>query len=122
LPDILCNFQEIFFLVLAYLDSPSCPGYITSMDIAELYTTAELAQIKLEDSEVESLAGEVSQMVSYFEKMMEVSVDTLEPTTHAFIKKNRLRPDTYNPSTLADDILEQSPDLEDRFICIPNVL
>ena len=92
------------------------------MDIAELYTTAELAQIKLEDSEVESLAGEVSQMVSYFDKMMEVSVDTLEPTTHAFIKKNRLRPDTYNPSTLADDILEQSPDLEDRFICIPNVL
>ena len=61
-------------------------------------------------------------MVAYFEKMMEVSVDSLEPTTHTFIKKNRLRPDEFSPSDLADDILEQSPDLEDRFVCIPNVL
>lgn len=61
-------------------------------------------------------------MVSYFEKMAEVSVDALEPTTHAFLEKNRVREDVHVPSDLADDILEQAPDLEDRFICIPNVL
>jgi len=92
------------------------------MDIQELHTTAELAQIKLDEGEVDALASEVSRMVSYFEKMMEVSVDDLEPTTHALLKKNRLRQDNRRESSLADDILEQAPDLEDRFICIPNVL
>jgi aspartyl-tRNA(Asn)/glutamyl-tRNA(Gln) amidotransferase subunit C len=92
------------------------------MDQKELFITAELAQIQLEESEVETLAQEVSQMVSYFEKMLEVSVDHLEPTTQHLLKQNRIRPDVVSPSNLADDILEQAPDLEDRFICIPNVL
>jgi aspartyl-tRNA(Asn)/glutamyl-tRNA(Gln) amidotransferase subunit C len=92
------------------------------MEKRELTVTAELAQIELREEETERLTKEVSQMVSYFEKMMEVSVEGLEPTTHAMLKKNRLRPDNNNTSDMADDILEQAPDLEDRFICIPNVL
>ncbi len=104
------------------LDSTLWPVYIQFMDITALQTTAELAQIRLEDHEVDVLAQEVSQMVSYFEKMMEVPVDSLEPTTHALLKKNRLRNDNNNPFNNPDDILEQAPDLEDRFICIPNVL
>lgn len=92
------------------------------MDIQELKITAELAQIKLAEGEADALASEVSKMVSYFQKMMEVPVEGLEPTTHALLKKNRLRADAHRDSRLADDILEQAPDLEDRFICIPNVL
>ncbi|KGE71909.1 Asp-tRNA(Asn)/Glu-tRNA(Gln) amidotransferase subunit GatC [Spirochaeta lutea] len=92
------------------------------MEKRELTVTAELAQIELREEETERLTQEVTQMVSYFEKMMEVSVEGLEPTTHAMLKTNRLRPDNNNTSDLADDILEQAPDLEDRFICIPNVL
>lgn len=92
------------------------------MEKRELTVTAELAQIELREEETERLTQEVTQMVSYFEKMMEVSVEGLEPTTHAMLKTNRLRPDYNNTSDLADDILEQAPDLEDRFICIPNVL
>ncbi len=92
------------------------------MDIRELEITAELAQIALTPAELERLGREVTQMVSYFEKMKEVDTDGLEPTTHAFVKANRVRPDAVKPSTLADAALERAPELEDRFIVIPNVL
>lgn len=92
------------------------------MDIQELYTTAELAHIELKPDELQGLQQAVEQMVTFFAKMSEVDTSSLEPTTHAFIKGNRVRPDTVNNSNIADDMLEQAPDLEDRFIVIPNVL
>ncbi len=92
------------------------------MDIRELEITAELAQIALTPAELERLGREVTQMVAYFEQMKEVDTDGLEPTTHAFVKANRVRPDAVTPSSLADAALERAPELEDRFIVIPNVL
>jgi len=92
------------------------------MDIQELYTTAELAHIELKADELQNLQQAVEQMVTFFEKMAEVDVSSLQATTHAFVKGNRVRPDSIVPSNLADEMLEQAPDLEDRFIVIPNVL
>ncbi len=92
------------------------------MDTQDLVTTAGMAYIQLSDKELETLGKAVEQMVDFFEKMGEVNIEGLQPTTHAFIKKNRLREDEVRPSGIADEMLEQAPDLEDRFICIPNVL
>lgn len=92
------------------------------MDIQELYTTAELAHIELKQEELQGLQQAVEQMVTFFEKMAEVDVSSLPATTHAFVKGNRVRPDSIIFSNLADEMLEQAPDLEDRFIVIPNVL
>lgn len=92
------------------------------MDTRELYATAELANIELADAEVASLAEAVTEMIEYFSKMMEVDIEGLEPTTHALLSKNRLRPDTEQGEHTSDELLENAPDLEDRFIVIPNVL
>ncbi len=92
------------------------------MNIDELLLTAELAQLELTESESVALAEAVSQMVDYFARMQEVDVDGLPPTTHALLTENRLRPDTVRESTLADNLLESAPDVEDRFVVIPNVL
>ena len=96
------------------------------MEDADLYTTADLAFIALTADELGRLKTEVSSMVAFFEKMKELDVDDLPPTTHALARGNRTRednnPNNQNNTSLADAILEQAPDLEDRFICIPNVL
>ena len=92
------------------------------MDSKELYATAELANIELKPGELQHLQQAVEQMVHFFEKMGEVDVSNLEATTHAFVRGNRVRADSIKVSLLADEILEQAPDLEDRFIVIPNVL
>jgi aspartyl-tRNA(Asn)/glutamyl-tRNA(Gln) amidotransferase subunit C len=92
------------------------------MDTRELEITAELAQLELTPAEKQRLGQEVDQMLAYFDKMKEVNTEGLEPTTHAFVKANRTRPDSLVASSRAELILEQAPELEDRFIVIPNVL
>ena len=93
------------------------------MEKNDLFVTASLARLELEEAEAQKLGDEVSRMLTYFEKMSEVDVEGLEPTTHALQKENRLREDRrHSNEAQPDELLECAPDLEDRFILIPNVL
>lgn len=93
------------------------------MDHSELQITAELALMDLTEDEFRLLEAGVSRLLEYFSLMDGIDVGGLEATTHAFQEGNRLRPDVARADDeTADAILEQAPDLEDRFIAIPNVL
>jgi aspartyl-tRNA(Asn)/glutamyl-tRNA(Gln) amidotransferase subunit C len=98
------------------------------MDLSELRITADLAQIELDDDELAALGTAVEQMVTYFSKMNEIDVDDLAPTTHSLLSQNRVREDRVLADTddprrsTPDELLECAPELEDRFIVIPNVL
>ena len=97
------------------------------MDKTELKTTAALARLSLGEEEVQKLTDMVDQMLSYFSKMMEMEVDHLTPTTHAFQEENVVRSDVARPlgepqSINPEDLLNRAPERDDRFITIPNVL
>jgi aspartyl-tRNA(Asn)/glutamyl-tRNA(Gln) amidotransferase subunit C len=93
------------------------------MDRSELDVTAELALLEITDDERDLLEQSVERLLEYFSIMEAVDVSALDPTTHALQEGNRLRPDLPRvQDDIADEILEQAPDLEDRFIAIPNVL
>ena len=92
------------------------------MEKSDLSVTAQLANLELSDSEFAGLSQAVEQMLEYFKKMQEIDTDDLEPTTHVLLKENRLRPDTVKNDTDPDVLLENAPELEDRFVVIPNVL
>ena len=92
------------------------------MDLGELVITAELANLEPTEEELQRLGVEVDRMLEYFQRMSAVDTTDLKPTTHALRGGNRLRDDDVNESLLADDMLENAPELEDRFIVIPNVL
>lgn len=104
------------------------------MEKKELHTTAELAMLELTQAEAERFGNAVSQILEYFDTMAAVDVENLEPTTHALAKENRLRedkPDIVEETLLdqhsrcfdlKDALLEQAPEVVDRFIIIPKVL
>ena len=92
------------------------------MDRNELIVTAELAQLALEAREMEKLTAAVTQMLEYFSLMDSIDVSGLEPTTHALLKHNRLREDKVSGKDISDSILDSAPELEGRFIVIPNGL
>ena len=91
------------------------------MDLSELKITAELANLDLTDEEFSSLGGEVEKMLAYFSKMREADVDALLARRKTRAVTNRLRRDQVE-ETHPDALLESAPELEDRFIVIPNVL
>ncbi|MDR1625996.1 MAG: Asp-tRNA(Asn)/Glu-tRNA(Gln) amidotransferase subunit GatC [Spirochaetia bacterium] len=91
------------------------------MDVSELKVTADLANIELGEEEFASLGREVEKMLDYFSKMMETDGMSL-PSGPGRRAANRTRPDAVSGDADPDSLLENAPELEDRFIVIPNVL
>jgi aspartyl-tRNA(Asn)/glutamyl-tRNA(Gln) amidotransferase subunit C len=98
----------------------------------ELAITIALANLSLAPSEMEKFELSVQKMLDTFSLMDKINVDGLEPTTHAFIEKNRVRADdpdgfnniplSANPLSLNDTVKANFPESSGRFISIPNVL
>ena len=92
------------------------------MDLQELSLTARLARLSLTEAEMEKLGNAVEQMLRHFSHMKEIDVEGLSPTTHALLRENRTRDDVERTAELSDALLKNAPQLEERFIVVPNVL
>jgi aspartyl-tRNA(Asn)/glutamyl-tRNA(Gln) amidotransferase subunit C len=90
------------------------------MDVSELKITAELANLDLGEDELAVLGREVDKMLDYFSKMMEADGEC--PAGGRRAGENRIRLDERAGDTSPDALLENAPELEGRFIVIPNVL
>ncbi|MDF1568128.1 MAG: Asp-tRNA(Asn)/Glu-tRNA(Gln) amidotransferase subunit GatC [Spirochaetaceae bacterium] len=84
--------------------------------------TAELARLELDEVEAVRLAQEAEKMRALFLSMSCADVENLEPTTHALSQHNRVRKDEARPFENRDALLDASPESEDEFFLIPNVL
>jgi aspartyl-tRNA(Asn)/glutamyl-tRNA(Gln) amidotransferase subunit C len=91
------------------------------MERAELDITAQLARLELSDEETRRFERAVVQMLEYFSKMREFDVEGLPPTAQ-MTETNRTRQDRATANEDTAVLLSNAPELEDRFIVIPNVL
>jgi aspartyl-tRNA(Asn)/glutamyl-tRNA(Gln) amidotransferase subunit C len=71
---------------------------------------AKLARLKLTDDEVERMATELSGILEHVERISELDLDGVEPTSHVIALENVLRPDEPRPSWERDEMLERAPD------------
>jgi aspartyl-tRNA(Asn)/glutamyl-tRNA(Gln) amidotransferase subunit C len=81
---------------------------------------ARLARLKLTDEEVERMAGELSGILDHIEKINELDLDDVEPTSHVIDVENVLRPDEPRPSIPRERALEQAPDAADDGFRVPS--
>jgi len=91
------------------------------MERTELDITAQLARLELSDEEIQRFERAVFQMLEYFSKMREFDAEGLPPTTQ-MTENNRTREDSASANEDTAGLLRNTPELEDRFIVIPNVL
>jgi aspartyl-tRNA(Asn)/glutamyl-tRNA(Gln) amidotransferase subunit C len=92
------------------------------MDASELALTARMARLSLTQEDLERLGVAVEQMLQHFSHMKEIDVQGLAPTTHPLLRENRLRTDVETGASLSPTLLDNSPEREESFIVIPNVL
>jgi len=84
--------------------------------------TAELARLELDENEALILAREAERMRELFLTMSRADVEKLETTAHALEMNNRIRPDSVVSFNNVESLIEASPEQEDNFFLIPNVL
>ena len=69
--------------------------------------------------EVERMAGELSQILGHVDKMNELDLEGVEPTSHVVELQNVLREDAPRPSLPRERALEQAPDVAEGGFRVP---
>jgi len=81
---------------------------------------ARLARLRLSDAEVEKMAGELSGILAHVDRIGELELDDVAPTSHVVELENVLRPDEPRPSWPRDAVLEQAPDPANGAFRVPS--
>ncbi|MBN8867410.1 MAG: Asp-tRNA(Asn)/Glu-tRNA(Gln) amidotransferase subunit GatC [Solirubrobacterales bacterium] len=81
---------------------------------------ARLSRLRLSDSEIDTLAGELSSILDHVDKLAEVDIEGVEPTSHVVPLENVLRPDEPRPSLDREVALSQAPDPHDGAFRVPS--
>lgn len=90
------------------------------IDREQVLHVARLARLRLSEPEVERMAGELSGILEHVDRIGELDLDDVEPTSHVVDLENVLRPDEPRPSWPKDVILEQAPDPADGAFRVPS--
>ncbi len=70
---------------------------------------ARLARLRLNDEEVERMRAELSGVLEHIEKIGELNLEGVEPTSHVIALENVLRPDEPRPSLPRETALSMAP-------------
>jgi aspartyl-tRNA(Asn)/glutamyl-tRNA(Gln) amidotransferase subunit C len=71
---------------------------------------ARLARLELTEEEVERFGSELSKVLDHIEKIGELDLADVEPTSHVVEIENVLRADEPRPSIPREKALESAPD------------
>lgn len=81
---------------------------------------ARLARLGLSDDEVETMAGELSGILEHVDRISELDLEDVEPTSHVVELENVLRADEPHESLPREVALASAPDLVDGAFRVPS--
>ena len=90
------------------------------IDRDQVLHVARLARLELSEDEVERMSGELSGILTHIEKIGELDLEGVPPTSHVVEVTNAIRPDEPRPSWPREQILEQAPAVRDDGFEVPS--
>jgi aspartyl-tRNA(Asn)/glutamyl-tRNA(Gln) amidotransferase subunit C len=90
------------------------------IDREQVLHVAKLARLELTEDEVGRMATELSGVLGHIEKIGELSLDDVPPTSHVVAVDNALRPDVVRPSLPREAALASAPATQDDGFLVPS--
>ena len=90
------------------------------IDRQEVLHVARLARLALSDDDVERMARELSAVLDHIERISELDLADVPPTSHVVDVAGALRDDEPRPSLPRDVVLEQAPAVQDDGFLVPS--
>ena len=90
------------------------------IDREQVLHVARLSRLRLTDEEVEKMSRELSTILDHIEKIGELDLEDVEPTSHVVTIENQLRADEPRPSWPLDEVLASAPDAADGGFRVPS--
>jgi aspartyl-tRNA(Asn)/glutamyl-tRNA(Gln) amidotransferase subunit C len=81
---------------------------------------ARLARLRLSEEELGRMAGELSGILGHVDRIGELDLNDVEPTSHVVELENVLRADEPRPSWPRDVVLAQAPDPANDAFRVPS--
>lgn len=80
------------------------------IDRDQVLHVARLARLRLTEEEVQRMSSELSGILEHVDRIGELDLDGVEPTSHVVELENVLRADEPRPSWPRERMLEPAPD------------
>ena len=93
-----------------------------SLDKATVTQIAHLARIEVEDAQLETMVGELNNILSWIEQLNEVDTDGVAPLASVTGHALPLRADAVGDGAYPDRVLANAPDRAMDFFSVPKVV
>jgi aspartyl-tRNA(Asn)/glutamyl-tRNA(Gln) amidotransferase subunit C len=90
------------------------------IDREQVLHVARLARLRLEDGDVEQMTGELSGILEHVDRIAELDLEGVEPTSHVVALENVLREDEARPSLPREVALASAPDPDRGAFRVPS--
>ena len=90
------------------------------IDREQVLHVARLARLRLSDQEVAKMAAELSNILEHIERIGELDLDGVPPTSHVVDVANALRADEPRPCLPRDVALAEAPATQDGGFLVPS--
>jgi len=90
------------------------------IDRDQVLHVARLSRLALTEEELERMPGELSKILEHVEKMDELDLDGVEPTSHVVDVVNVLREDVPRPCLPPERAIAGAPDVSDGGFRVPS--
>ncbi len=92
------------------------------VDIETVRRVANLARVKVPDTELETLAVELSNILDWIEQLNEVDTSDIEPMASVNDTKLRWREDKVIDGDIPDKVISNAPESQDGMFSVPKVV
>lgn len=88
----------------------------------EVEHVANLARLNLSAGELETMTGQLDNILSYVDKLEELDTTGVTPTTHVFSVSNAFREDVVKDSLDQKEAVKNGPVQNGEFFQVPKVI
>ncbi len=88
----------------------------------EVRKVALLARLELNDEEIARQGKHLNDLLKQFEKLQELDVTGVEPTSHSIPVSNVFREDAARPSLPREEVLANAPEERDGCVVVPRII
>jgi len=83
---------------------------------------ARLARVELTEDEIRTFQPQLDEIVGYVNKMRELDLEQVEPTSHAVALENVFRRDEVKPGLKREEVLRNAPWTDGSQFLVPKIM
>ncbi len=93
-----------------------------SIDLKTIKHISKLSRISVDEKKAQKLAGDLSSIFKFIEKLNELKTDNVEPLTSVAETTLKLRVDEVKSKDIREQIVKNSPQNNEDYFVVPKVI